>query len=122
MTQRNLLEVDWTRIPAPADDGGRSESLHALDDPVGVRAIADQIPEHERTIVRPPGGISQAGLERFEVRVKIGKDEIAHRDQCRQVFCYACSQSTNCSTSASTLARPASRRRCACSYAARRAW
>ncbi|MBR0974269.1 MULTISPECIES: peroxiredoxin [Bradyrhizobium] len=41
MTQRNLLEVDWTQIPAPADDGGASHlkgmtlpaiSLLATDD------------------------------------------------------------------------------------------
>lgn len=41
MTQRNLLEVDWSRIPAPADDGGAAHlkgmtlpaiSLLATDD------------------------------------------------------------------------------------------
>ena len=26
MNQRNLLEVDWSKIPAPVDDGGTAHS------------------------------------------------------------------------------------------------
>jgi peroxiredoxin len=41
MTQRNLLEVDWARIPAPADDGGAAHLKGMTLPPVSLLATAD---------------------------------------------------------------------------------
>ncbi|MGL9617179.1 peroxiredoxin [Bradyrhizobium sp. U531] len=41
MTQRNLLEVDWTRIPAPADDGGAAHLAGMMLPPVSLLATND---------------------------------------------------------------------------------
>jgi peroxiredoxin len=41
MTQRNLLEVDWTRIPAPADDGGAAHLKGMTLAPVSLLATDD---------------------------------------------------------------------------------
>ena len=41
MTQRNLLEVDWTRIPAPADDGGAAHLKGMTLQPVSLLATDD---------------------------------------------------------------------------------
>jgi peroxiredoxin (alkyl hydroperoxide reductase subunit C) len=41
MTQRNLLEVDWTRIPAPADDGGAVHLKGMTVPPVSLLATDD---------------------------------------------------------------------------------
>src|SRR3954449_7573836 len=41
MTQRNLLEVDWTRIPAPADDGGAAHLKGMTLPPVSLLATDD---------------------------------------------------------------------------------
>src|SRR3954467_5167042 len=40
MTQRNLLEVDWSRIPAPADDGGAAH-LKGMTLPPGSLLATD---------------------------------------------------------------------------------
>src|SRR3954468_16062339 len=41
MTQRNLLEVDWTRIPAPTDDGGAAHLKGLTLPPVSLLATDD---------------------------------------------------------------------------------
>ncbi|MET4041376.1 peroxiredoxin [Bradyrhizobium sp. RT6a] len=41
MTQRNLLEVDWTRIPAPADDGGAAHLKGMTLPPISLLATDD---------------------------------------------------------------------------------
>src|SRR3954470_20923758 len=41
MTQRNLLEVDWSRIPAPADDGGAAHLKGMTLPPVSLLATDD---------------------------------------------------------------------------------
>src|SRR3954469_5589612 len=41
MTQRNLLEVDWSRIPAPADDGGAAHLKGRTLPPVSLLATDD---------------------------------------------------------------------------------
>ncbi|MET4116921.1 peroxiredoxin [Bradyrhizobium sp. JR4.1] len=41
MTQRNLLEVDWTRIPAPADDGSAAHLKGMTLPPVSLLATDD---------------------------------------------------------------------------------
>src|SRR3954462_3135131 len=41
MTQRNPLEVDWTRIPAPADDGGAAHLKGRTLPPVSLLATDD---------------------------------------------------------------------------------
>src|SRR6478752_1495215 len=43
MTQRNLLEVDWTRIPAPADDGGAAHLKGMALPPVSLVATNDTV-------------------------------------------------------------------------------
>jgi peroxiredoxin (alkyl hydroperoxide reductase subunit C) len=41
MNQRNLLEVDWSKIPAPADDGGATHLAGMRIPPVSLRATDD---------------------------------------------------------------------------------
>ena len=41
MNQRNLFEVDWSKIPAPADDGGAAHLGGMTIPPVSLRATDD---------------------------------------------------------------------------------
>ena len=41
MNQRNLLEVDWSKIPAPTDDGGAAHLKAMTIPPVALRATDD---------------------------------------------------------------------------------
>ena len=41
MTQRNLLEVDWSRIHAPADDGGAAHLKGMTLPPISLLATND---------------------------------------------------------------------------------
>ena len=41
MNQKNLLEVDWSKIPAPTDDGGAAHLKGAKIPPVSLRATDD---------------------------------------------------------------------------------
>jgi peroxiredoxin len=41
MNQRNLLEVDWSKIPAPVDDGGAAHLVGMKIPPVSLRATDD---------------------------------------------------------------------------------
>ena len=41
MNQRNLFEVDWSKIPAPADDGGAAHLKGMTIPPVSLRATDD---------------------------------------------------------------------------------
>ena len=41
MNQRNLFEVDWSKIPAPADDGGAAHLMGMAIPPVSLRATDD---------------------------------------------------------------------------------
>ena len=41
MTQKNLLEVDWSKIPAPTDDGGAAHLTGMIVPPVSLRATND---------------------------------------------------------------------------------
>ena len=41
MNQRNLLEVDWSKIPAPVDDGGAAHVVGMTIPPVSLRATDD---------------------------------------------------------------------------------
>ena len=41
MNQRNLLEVDWSKIPAPTDDGGAAHLKGMTIPPVSLRATDD---------------------------------------------------------------------------------
>jgi peroxiredoxin len=41
MNQKNLLEVDWSKIPAPTDDGGASHLPGMKIPPVGLHATDD---------------------------------------------------------------------------------
>ena len=41
MNQRNLLEVDWSKIPAPVDDGGAVHLVGTTLPPVSLRATDD---------------------------------------------------------------------------------
>lgn len=41
MTQRNLLEVDWSQIPAPVDDGAAAHLAGMVLPPIGLLATND---------------------------------------------------------------------------------
>jgi peroxiredoxin len=41
MNQRNLLDVDWSRIPPPSDDGGAAHLAGMTMPPVSLRATDD---------------------------------------------------------------------------------
>ncbi|RTE91597.1 MULTISPECIES: peroxiredoxin [Bradyrhizobium] len=41
MTQRNLLEVDWSQIPAPVDDGAAAHLTGMVVPPIGLLATND---------------------------------------------------------------------------------
>ena len=41
MTQKNLLEVDWSQIPAPVDDGGATHLVGMMIPPVTLLATDD---------------------------------------------------------------------------------
>ena len=56
----------------------RLEREHAFDDGVGVRAVADEVAEDQRVREAARGGVGEARVERFEVRVDVGQDEITH--------------------------------------------
>jgi peroxiredoxin (alkyl hydroperoxide reductase subunit C) len=43
MTQRNLLEVDWSKIPAPEDDGAANHLIRMTIPPVSLRATNDTV-------------------------------------------------------------------------------
>ena len=41
MAQPNLLDVDWSKIPAPRDDGGAAHLVGMTVPPIGLRATDD---------------------------------------------------------------------------------
>src|ERR1700743_1426434 len=43
MVQPNLLEVDWSKIPAPTDDGGAAHLVGMMVPPVALRATDDTV-------------------------------------------------------------------------------
>jgi peroxiredoxin (alkyl hydroperoxide reductase subunit C) len=43
MNQRNLLDVDWSKIPAPTDDGAADHLVGMSIPPVGLRATDDTL-------------------------------------------------------------------------------
>jgi peroxiredoxin len=43
MSQNNLLEVDWSKIPAPTDDGGTKHLVGTTIPPVALRATNDTL-------------------------------------------------------------------------------
>lgn len=43
MTQGNLLEVDWSKIPAPQDDGAADHLIGMMIPPVSLRATNDTV-------------------------------------------------------------------------------
>ena len=48
MNQKNLLEVDWSKIPAPADDGGAAHLAGLQIPSVGLRATDDTVVDLSR--------------------------------------------------------------------------
>jgi len=43
MNQKNLLDVDWSRIPAPTDDGAADHLVGMTIPPIGLRATDDTL-------------------------------------------------------------------------------
>ena len=43
MNQKNLLEVDWSQIPAPADDGAAAHLNGMTVPPIGLVATDDTL-------------------------------------------------------------------------------
>jgi hypothetical protein len=41
MNQKNLLEVDWSKIPAPSDDGGAAHLVGMTIPPLSLMATDD---------------------------------------------------------------------------------
>jgi len=104
-----LLESARDFVVIPAHDGQGIESPNALDHLVWVRAVSNEISQHEGPIEVSGGRIQEAGVKGLEVGVNVGQDEIAHR----RVYgilagVYDSSQSMICSTSRSAPARSAS--------------
>ena len=93
-----LIDAAGHFVVVAAHDRRRLECLHALDDGVGVGAVADEIAEHEGLLVAAGAGVVETGGERFQVRVDVGQNEITHGASV--VLSYGRSQSTNCSTRA----------------------
>src|ERR1700737_3085467 len=45
MNQRNLLEVDWSKIPAPTDDGAAAHLVGMTIPPISLVATDDLLPQ-----------------------------------------------------------------------------
>ena len=43
MTQKNLLDVDWSKIPAPTDDGAADHLVGMIMPAIGLRATDDAV-------------------------------------------------------------------------------
>ncbi|MFN5685502.1 redoxin family protein, partial [Bradyrhizobium sp.] len=43
MTQKNLLDVDWSKIPAPTDDGAADHLVGMIMPAIGLRATDDTV-------------------------------------------------------------------------------
>ena len=71
MPQRGLVVI-------AADDGDRVQRANAIDDFVRRRAVADEIAEDEQ-VIPGAGAASSTAVERLDVRVNVGNDQIAHR-------------------------------------------
>src|SRR5262249_23505876 len=99
---RPCLEAVSLFAPPPeliviaADQRQRLDGLDAVDDGVWIRAVADQVAEHEGAVIATSGSVCDADVKRFEIGVDVGQNKIAHAGGL-----YASSQSTSCSTSAS---------------------
>jgi peroxiredoxin (alkyl hydroperoxide reductase subunit C) len=68
MTQKNLLEVDWSKIPAPIDDGAAAHLAGMTIPPLGLRATDDTIV----TLSALPGRTVVFGYPRTGEPGKIG--------------------------------------------------
>ncbi len=62
-----------------ANNGRRLERLHAFDHRIRIGAVADEIAEHQRALVPARLSLGQARVQRFEIRVDVGENEIAQR-------------------------------------------
>jgi len=60
-----------------ADDGRGLQGPDTIDDRVGLRAVADEIAEHDRAIPASLG-VLEDGVERVDVGVDVREDEVAH--------------------------------------------
>src|SRR5687767_256733 len=87
-----------------SNDLRRRHGLDAIDDGVGVGAVADQVAEDEHAIEALAGGGGEHGVERLEVRVDVADDEVTHQKPI---------QASRRSTTSSTGREP-SIRTCAC--------
>jgi hypothetical protein len=72
------LQAAGDLVVVPANECEGVEVAQAVDHRVGIGAIADQIAEDERTVARARGGVGETGLERFQVRMYVGQDQVAH--------------------------------------------
>jgi hypothetical protein len=72
-------------VVVPANHGFRCQLAHAIDDRVGLGAVADQVAKHEYPIPRPCGVIED-DIEGVDVGVNVGQDQVAHlkRDETRR--------------------------------------
>ena len=66
------LEAACHLVVVAADHRGRVERLHARDGLVGIRTIADEIAQHQRSVIAARLRVAQARLERLQVGVDVG--------------------------------------------------
>ena len=75
----SLFQAARNLVVIAADDRDRLQRLYAFNDRVGVGAIAHEIAQHESGVERTSARVGKTGVERLEVRVNVGQDEVAHR-------------------------------------------
>ena len=75
----SLVDAARHLVVVAAHDRLRTQFLDACDHRIGIGAVADDVAEAQRPIVPAGGRVREARLERFEIRVDIGQDEVAHR-------------------------------------------
>jgi hypothetical protein len=56
----------------------RVERAHALDHRIRLSAVPDKVAEHDHAIPGVYGSRRKDGLERVDVRVNVGEDQIPH--------------------------------------------
>jgi hypothetical protein len=72
------LQPRGNLVVVPANDRHGIECAHALDDAIGLRPVAHEVPEYRHAIVALGFGRRQHGFEGVYVRVDVAEDQIAH--------------------------------------------
>ena len=73
-----VIEAGRYLIVIAAHRGHRLQRLHAIDDSVGIGAVAYEISEHEHRIVFLRSGRQEHRFECFEVAVNVAENQVTH--------------------------------------------